>query len=264
MKYPIIVLLQFIQKKRIAPSLVALFIQCLSLALVFILAKALDLAFGFRFSITEIVLLQAILSAGMSYLLQMAVWWRYIHFIFPFSVFLLSFWAIPNSVYLWGFLISAGLFWSTFRTQVPFYPSRPIVWREVDKLLPKSQVIDMVDIGSGIGDLLMHLAASRPESRFLGIEIAPLPWLVSKVRGWLRHSPAIFKLGDYESLDFSKFDVVFAYLSPAAMPKLWEKASKEMRKETLLISYEFDIAGITPSFEIKTNERAPMIYVWKL
>jgi len=169
---------------------------------------------------------------------------------------------ILNEVYLTGFLISLGLFWTTFRSQVPFFPSRPIVWQKVAELIPQDKPIRMIDIGSGLGDLAMHIAKMKTASRIEGIEVAPLPWLVSVVRSYLKGNAAVFKLGDYRELDFAQYDVVFAYLSPAAMPALWEKAHREMSSGSLLISYEFEVPGVSPTFCINTTKQS--IYVWEM
>ena len=95
-----------------------------------------------------------------------------------------------------GFIISLSLFWTTFRTQVPFFPSRPIVRQKVTELIPQDKPIRMIDIGSGLGDLVMHIANARTHSHIEGIEIAPLPWLISMIRAYLTRSNAAFKLGE--------------------------------------------------------------------
>ena len=68
--------------------------------------------------------------------------------------------------------------------------------------------------------------------------------------------------GDYARLDFSEYDAVFAYLSPAAMPALWDKASREMRPGSLLASYEFPIPGHPPTRTANVNTHAPHLYIW--
>jgi len=108
----------------------------------------------------------------------------------------------------------------------------------------------------------MHIAKVRPDCQMLGIEVAPLPWLISHARGRWRRSTARFVLGDYHKLDFREFDVVFAYLSPAAMPALWQKASAEMRPGSLLISYEFEIPGLPPALQQPIGETGKVLYGW--
>jgi SAM-dependent methyltransferase len=119
-----------------------------------------------------------------------------------------------------------------------------------------------VDIGSGLGGLLIELARTRPEGSYTGIEIAPLPWLVSRTRAAIAKLSVDFLRGDYESLDLGEYDMVFAYLSPAAMPALWVKAKQEMQPGSFLLSLEFPVPGIPPDRVIHPAGRVPALYVW--
>lgn len=217
----------------------------------------------FNLPLLVYVLLQAGIAAVFSVWAGMANWWRWIHAGFPLAIWLMALLQLPSEWYLLGFLISLALFWTTFRSQVPFFPSRPVVWRHVGQLLPASK-LRIVDIGSGLGDLSMHLSLLRSDCSIEGIEIAPLPWLISYLRARLRRSAAKFKFGDYHALDFGDYDVVFAYLSPAAMTDLWQKAQLEMRPGSMLISYEFDIPGVATTQRIDTGTGRPSLYVWQL
>ena len=74
-----------------------------------------------------------------------------------------------------------------------------------------------------------------------------------------------FLWSSYERLDFSKFDVVFAYLSPAAMDALWRKASTEMRPGSQLVSFEFPVVGVAEACAVFTQNgagNARKLYVW--
>ena len=119
-----------------------------------------------------------------------------------------------------------------------------------------------IDIGSGLGGLVLELAKRRPDSYFDGIELAPLPWLASQLRATFTRKNARFILGDYESLNFSQYDLVFAYLSPAAMSALWKKASSEMKSGSILLSYEFLITEKAPEIIIMPKGRGPSLYIW--
>lgn len=257
-------------KIRLVPAALAVLVQCA--ALIAVLASSLAICLtaavyfdtDLIFPMLVLVLMQALTAAIFSYLAGMASWWRWIHLCFPLAIWGMSNWHVPNEFYLAGFIISLSLFWTTFRSQVPFFPSRPVVWQQVARLMPQDKPVRMIDIGSGLGDMSMYIAKVRLDSHIVGIEIAPLPWLLSFIRAWIGHSSAIFKLGDYRKLDFASYDVVFAYLSPAAMQALWEKASKEMRPGSLLISHEFEIPGVTPSLCVAGDKQSPAIYVWQL
>ncbi|MPS48451.1 MAG: class I SAM-dependent methyltransferase [Methylobacillus sp.] len=209
-------------------------------------------------------LLQGVVASILSILLAMAVWWRWIHLLFPVAVLLMLQWQLPAWIYLLAFCFTLAVFWSTYRTQVPFYPSLPATWRQVKALVPADRKVSVLDIGSGTGGLVLYLARERLNARCAGVELAPLPWLVSVLLAYLKKSPVSFKYGDYQAVNLSEYDVVFAYLSPAAMPDVWRKAKKEMQAGSLLISYEFEIPGVVPKLQIQDRPGAPSIFVWEL
>ena len=257
-------------KLRLVPAVLAILVQCAALITVILSSNAISIAAAVYFNtnlilpIFVLILLQAVIAAIYAHLFGMASWWRWIHLGFPVAIWAMSSWHVPNEVYLAGFVISLSLFWTTFRSQVPFFPSRPIVWQQVANLIQQRQAVRLIDIGSGLGDMSMHIAKLRLDGHIEGIEIAPLPWMISYVRTKLRRSTATFKLGDYRTLDFANYDVIFAYLSPVAMLALWEKAHQEMLSGSMLISLEFDIPGVVPSLCIEGIGHSPAIYVWEI
>ena len=244
-----------------APALRALLAQCLAclptLGTVWLLARC-----GLPVSVLLAALLQGGCAALLGARFGLAPWWRAILGLFPVALLGASALHLPPAIFLLGFLLLLGWYWSTFRTQVPFYPSGPAVWHEVLQLLPPGRPLRLVDIGSGMGGLVLDLARRRPDSRFDGIELAPLPWLYSVLRARLAGSAARFVRGDYAGLDFGAYDVVFAYLSPAAMTALWRQAAAEMRPGSMLISHEFEIAAKAPDKTIAATLNRPALYVW--
>ncbi|MEC5162316.1 MULTISPECIES: class I SAM-dependent methyltransferase [unclassified Janthinobacterium] len=244
-----------------APAVRAALLQALAfplmLSLVYLLARA-----GLPPPMVGVALLQGALAAALSWRCGLASWWRAIQLLFPLALLAAQSLHLPPLLFLLAFLFLLGLYWSTFRTQVPFYPSGPAVWDAVARLLPSQRPARLIDIGSGLGGLVLELARRRPDCVFTGIELAPLPWLLSVLRARLGGSAARFVRGDYERLDFGNYDAVFAYLSPAAMAALWEKAAREMRPGTMLFSYEFNIAAQKPDRSIAATPGGPALYVW--
>lgn len=247
-----------------APALQALFFQIVSFSIVLLIARSLSVVLGITMNILLIAFVQGLVAASLSYWRYMAPWWIVIQLFFPIVLLLGLFLQLPPSLFLFAFLILLFLYWNTFRTQVPFYPSNLATWDAVAELLPKDKSVHLIDIGSGLGGLTLNLAQRRPDSHFLGIEIAPLPWLLSVLRARFSKSPAKFTRGDYENLNFADYDVVFAYLSPVAMLPLWKKARMEMRQGTMLLSYEFPIPEVEPSFTVTPIASKPRIYAWKM
>lgn len=247
-----------------APAVQAVLIQVVSFLLVLAFAHGISLFIEFDITIAVAALLQGGVAASISRLRGLASWWLLIQAVFPVAVLGTLSFQLPPGVFLAAFIALLALYWSTFRTQVPFYPSGPAVWDAVASLLPQDRTVRFIDIGSGLGGLVLHLSGRRMESAFTGVEIAPLPWLASMLRSRITQNNARFIRGDYDRLDFASYDVVFAYLSPAAMPALWQKASAEMRKGSLLLSYEFVIPGVEPHIVRMPVKGGPPLYGWRI
>ena len=257
----------YLQRIVRAPAVRAMLIQCgaapLTLAIIYMLAS-----FRFPVDYLSVAVVQGLLAAAITWKFGLASWWRAIQLLFPLAVPATLALHLPSWLFLSLFLILLGLYWSTFRTQVPYYPSNPAVWRAVLAQLPApgGQSLRLIDIGSGLGGFVLHLARARPDAACEGIELAPLPWLYSWLRARLAgagtRNAARFRLGDYEKLDFGRYDLVFAYLSPAAMAGLWRKAAAEMRPGSMLISYEFAIHARAPDRTIHATQGGLPLYIW--
>lgn len=253
------------------PSVLALIIQISALLCVSMIGLFIK---GFlpenwvnQYGFYSILAAQALCSALFASVWGMALWWRVIHFVFPLAVGVMTQVELNNNIYLIGFIVTLTLYWSVHKTQVPFYPSFPATWQAVNKLINKHSKdrasLRIIDIGSGLGDFPMFMANQRPKDQVLGIEIAPLPWFISKVRAALKNNRADFLWDDYREHSFLQFDVVFAYMSPAAMTELWQKARTEMRPGTLLISSEFPVPNVKPYQTLKPSKFTPMLYIYK-
>jgi hypothetical protein len=246
------------------PAVLALLAQIIAFAVVVLLAYVLPPLAAVEISLVVAALMQGCFAAVLVRIVRLAPWWIAIEFCFPLAIVASNAVQLPPSIYLSAFLLFLVLYWSTFRTQVPFYPSNATVWRAVAELLPKGQSLRIIDVGSGFGGMVMYLARVRVECAVVGIELAPLPWLCSLLRSTVSGSAGQFVRGDYDSVNFGDFDVVFAYLSPAAMPALWRKAHTEMRKGSLLLSYEFAIPGVEPNMVIHPASDGPALYGWRI
>jgi len=244
-----------------APAVQALLLQAAAfaptLATVWLLARA-----GLHPSYMTAAILQGIFAAALSGWRRLARWWLPMQLLFPLAIFGATTLAVPPWVFLVTFIVLLAVFWSTFRTQVPYWASGPRVWTVVAGLLPPGQPVRVIDIGSGLGGFALDLARRRPDCRISGIELAPLPWLASWLRAKATASRAHFIRGDYEKCNFADFDVVFCYLSPAAMPALYAKCLAEMKTGTRLMSYEFIIADRQPDLVIPITQNGVSLYVW--
>ncbi|RZA34866.1 MAG: class I SAM-dependent methyltransferase, partial [Lysobacteraceae bacterium] len=176
------------------PAVAALLLQVaafpLTLATTWLLASA-----GIPMSYLSVALIQGLFAAGLTWWRGLASWWRAIQLLFPLALFGAYQLAIPPLAFLAVFLFLLLLYWSTYRTQVPYYPSSRRVWEAVAGLLPDRRPVRVIDIGSGLGGLVLDLARRGPGIEATGIELAPLPWLASRLRAQWSGSAARFIRG---------------------------------------------------------------------
>ena len=110
---------------------------------------------------------------------------------------------------------------------------------------------------------MLYLENRYPQHQVQGVELSWLPWLFSWLRVRLSNKRgARFLRVDYANLDFAQFDVVFAYLSPAAMPALWHKARTEMCAGSILLSNEFAVPEHPADLIIQTEQMRTPLYAW--
>ncbi|MEQ8604281.1 MAG: class I SAM-dependent methyltransferase [Marivibrio sp.] len=126
--------------------------------------------------------------------------------------------------------------------RVPLYLTGAATRRALCGLIAQDAPVRAVDLGCGTGGPILALAAANrhPQSRFLGVETAPLPFAAAWLRAKAARDPRISIC--WRSLwrvDLGGFDLVYAFLSPEPMPRLLAKAAAEMTDGALFVSNEF-------------------------
>ncbi len=210
-------------------------------------------------------LAQGSLAAVFSRVWRQPAWWQLLHFGFLPLAWIAHGAGVPPWVYLAAFVLLLLVYWTSFRTRVPLYLSNRQAWQVLEAQLPVDRPFRFVDLGSGLGGVPLYLASRSANGEWIGIEIAPLPWLISRVRAWLHGGGVSFLRRDYETLDLGSFDVVFAFLSPAAMPRLWRQARAQMRPGSLLLSLSFSVPGQPPDGAWPADDaRRHVLYAWRM
>lgn len=205
---------------------------------------------------------QAIAAALLAWRLRLEWWWWALHL--GFGPALAAGLAAPLPAGAWGVLLVLLLlaYGGTQRTRVPLYLSSSAATAALVALLPAGCGFRVLDLGCGTGTILAAIARARPFVRGEGVERAPLPWLVAKLRSLASGGRFRVAWGDLWDADLAGHDVVYAYLSPAPMARLWAKARREMRPGSLLVSFRFGIPGVAPHFEVDTG--AGRLYAWRI
>lgn len=237
-------------RSNLPPALKALLAQLAGAALAFGVGHSGLLPAG----IWPLVTVQAAGATLVAILLRSAPWWRWIHLGFlPLVVAALQFRIAPGW-YLTAFIGLALVFWSSFRTQVPLFLSNRRTAAAVADLLPRGRPGRLLDLGSGTGSLLRPLARLRPDCSLEGIEAAPAPYALSRLLS--RHQPTIsLARGDFFQIPWRDYDLVYAFLSPVPMTRVWDKACAEMRPGTLLVSNSFPVEGVEPEAVVEVDDR---------
>jgi energy-coupling factor transporter transmembrane protein EcfT len=210
------------------------------------------------------LLVQGVIAAVLGHRTGLPRWWLPINLVFAPAALWLHGLALAPEWFLAIFALLALLFWTTFRTRVPLFLSSGEACARLQGLLPVRPGLRVIDLGCGFGDVLRGLAPGRPDASFVGAELAPLPALIA----WLRTRKlpnARVERRDFWNTRLGAYDVVYAFLSPAAMPDLWRKARSEMKRGSLLISNSFAIPGVEPHLVVPLSGRgSSALYVWRL
>lgn len=242
--------LQQAKHSPVAPALKALIAQSMGFAatlLIAVVTGGLPL-FGCAFTVT-----QGVISAATAAVLRSARWWLGIHLAFAPALLAASKLQIAPGWYLGAFVALVLVYWTSFRTQVPLYLSSRRTADALLELMAPHRPVTLIDLGSGSGGLLRRLAQARPDSRCVGIEAAPLPLLIS--RCLKRPANVDLRWGDFWAEPLGGYDLVYAFLSPVPMTRLWDKARREMARDSVLVSNSFAVPGITPTRIIEVADR---------
>jgi len=274
---------------KLPPAAIALLLQAAAFAVTFLIIKV----SASHIHPLLLALLCGTIAAIISRIAGLARWWLLIQLLFVPTLVLAQTLKLPPYFFLGAFLILLAVYWSAFLSQVPLYLSSRKIWQAMELLLPAAESekirgdhcqqnandtecdisrkqntprFTFMDLGSGIGGVLTHLASVRPDGSYHGIEAAPLPYLWS----WLRvkfkgYRNCTVKWGSLWDCDLSKYDVVFAYLSPVPMDELWHKAHGEMRPGSVFISNTFLVIDQPPqqTFTVDDLHRSTL-YIWHM
>lgn len=199
-------------------------------------------------------LLQGCAAAAVSVALGMPRWWHLINLcFFPAVVVALS-WHVPPAYYLLGLGVLVLVFWNTVRERVPLYLSNRATLQALSDLIQSSDCKRFMDAGSGTGTVVAHLARRHPEVQFFAVENAPLPWLLGRLRTLFIPNVETFR-GSFWSTSFRNQDLVYAFLSPEPMQRLWKKCQTDLGEGAWLVSNSFQIMGVEPIRVVQLDDR---------
>lgn len=122
--------------------------------------------------------------------------------------------------------------------------------KDIERIIRLARITadDIVyDLGSGSGRLLITLAQATPARAFVGFELSPLHIFLSRLKVRLKglQKRVTIQATNFYTHDLSEASVIVCFLTPFAMRKLGPKLKQELRPTTRVISYMFEIPGLT-------------------
>lgn len=246
------------------PALLALFCQVLALLLSWLLLLGLARLLGWHLGLLGAACLQGALAALIGQLLGLSRWWLPINLGFVPGLVLLQNHAVPPWLLLVGFLVLLMLNWNALTERVPLYLTGSAAeLRLVERLATLPGQFRFVDLGCGLGGTLLRLSRAYPQAQFVGVETAPLTFVLC----WLRCLPrgnCHVRLRSLWREPLGGYDVVYCFLSPAPMPRIWDKAAAEMKPDALLISNSFEVPGVEAGEILPVEDwRRSQLLIWR-
>ncbi len=241
-----------------------------ALLLTFLLWRYLPALIAPPYPVWAFWLAEGAMAAMFALMLRCAPWWWGINALFPVALVLAlgvaAQWDISSVWMGLVFLLLLLVFWNAHGERVPLYLTNRTTHAALQSILEREpgEALRVIDLGSGLGGALQALAHAPRVAEAVGVETAPLPWLVSALR-FVRQPRIRILRASIWSQRLTAYDVVYAFLSPEPMPRLWAKLVKESRKPMLLISNSFAVPGIEPDEVIELDDgRQTELFLYRL
>jgi len=132
----------------------------------------------------------------------------------------------------------------------PIFPTPSGALAGLGRGVPLAQGAAVLDAGCGLGAGLRELRREYPNARLEGIEWSWPLWLA----GAARCRFAQVRRGDFWSVDWSRFALVYLFQRPESMARAAAKAAHELHPGSWLASLEFEIASLLPQLVLESVE----------
>ena len=180
-------------------------------------------------------------------------WWRLIHAAFVPLILLASTLTLHPAWFMLAFITTLLISRGALTGQIPLYFSNRRCAHAVGKLTENLAGTRFIDLGAGIGSMVVPLSEMYPQKNYAGVENAPIPWVIGALRT-RRRKNCQWQWGSLWKANLADHDVVYAFLSPAPMAELWQKVQREMKPGSLFISNSFPVPGVEASETLEIND----------
>ncbi|HEY9018950.1 hypothetical protein [Thiomicrospira sp.] len=238
----------------------ALLLQLLAVGLLAGLVKVLSFVVPPPYPDWALVLGQAMLAVFLSWWLP--YWWRWIQFIIPVGLYAALWLEVSPLVALVLFVMLWLVFRNSVVQRVPLYLTNQITRQALRALARERSDVRFIDLGCGLGHNVVYMQSLPEVKQSVGVETAWLSYGWAKVQTWLRGGK-VFRQ-NIDLVDLSQYDLIYAFLSPEPMIKLWRKVQAEMSPNALFVSNSFAIPDVIPDAIWQlADKRQTELFVYK-
>lgn len=190
--------------------------------------------------------LAAGLAVTVAWLLRQGWRWSLAHALFWPAVAAAVAAGLPPWLYLLALVLTLAFGRNALFERVPLYRSSFEAVRALAADLPAGA--RLLEAGSGDGRFALALARARPDLQIRALENAWGSALVAALRWQLAGCPANLRFGcrSFWREDWSRYDIVYVFLSPSPMSEVWNKFRQQAKPGGLLVSNTFEIPGAEP------------------
>jgi len=130
----------------------------------------------------------------------------------------------------------------TLRNGISPMPTSEKVKHKVLSLITPETQGTIVDLGSGWGNMAMHIAKLFPHCHVVGYETSMIPYYFSRLWAFFDRTPNLkFVRRNFFKMPLSQVSLVYCYLYPGAMKQLVSKFNEELSPGTIVISNTFSL-----------------------
>lgn len=142
-------------------------------------------------------------------------------------------------------LVVFELFRSLILGYVPFVRSAKKIWKKLQNEISESPGKVFYDLGCGDASLLF-LVEKHKKMKVKGLELGPLPYLISKLKAFFYKSKADIKRKDFFKNDYSDANFVYMYLLHEVVDKVEAEIVPKLKPGTIVICNTFNMQNHAP------------------
>lgn len=153
-----------------------------------------------------------------------------------------------------------------FVTKVPYAGTPESYYDTIFKNVKITSKTKIYELGCGKGKFLFEAEKRFHPAELVGYDLSPLHIIYDKIKALLRGSKAKFYLKDFFKADLRKADLIYLFLTPKAVKKIWPQIKKQTKKGSRVIILSDGLPGVKYEKIIKLHPRIDheaKLYIYK-